>query len=48
MKYRNKVTQTIIDVNSKISGGDWEEIKEKKKKGSAEEPETDTEKDSDN
>lgn len=27
MKYRNKKTGAVIDVNSKISGGNWVEIK---------------------
>lgn len=31
MKYINKVTGIVIDVGSKISGGDWEPVEEKKK-----------------
>lgn len=27
MKYQNKKTGVIIDVNSEIKGGDWEEVK---------------------
>ena len=29
MKYINKVTGIVIDVDSKISGGDWKKIREK-------------------
>lgn len=29
MKYINKVTGIVIDVDSKISGGDWKKVREK-------------------
>lgn len=31
MKYQNKKTGTVIEVNSEISGGDWQEFKPAKK-----------------
>lgn len=31
MRYVNKVTGTVIDTKSEISGGDWEPAEEKKK-----------------
>lgn len=27
MKYKNKKTGTIIEIESKLTGGDWEEVK---------------------
>lgn len=27
MRYRNKRTGIVIDIESKLSGGDWEEVK---------------------
>lgn len=30
MRYRNRVTSAVIDVSSKISGKNWEEIEEVK------------------
>jgi len=31
MKYRNKRTGNVIDIKSKLSGDEWEEIKESPK-----------------
>lgn len=31
MKYRNKATGAVIDIKSRLSGGEWEELKEAKK-----------------
>lgn len=38
MKYRNTKTGAVIDVNSKISGENWEEIKPNKKPDSSTKP----------
>ncbi len=35
MKYRNKKTGSAIEIRSKLSGKDWEEIKEIKETPSA-------------
>lgn len=32
MKYINKVTGIVIDVSSKISGGDWKKVRDKNDK----------------
>lgn len=35
MKYRNKRTGAVIDVESQISGKDWEKVEEAKQSSSA-------------
>ena len=43
MKYINKVTGIVIDVDSKISGGDWKKVREKTdKENPAKEPEAES------